>query len=242
MRVNAARNLACLVLVVPAALVLAQGGPVTLDYRTAADAAPINVTIPDVLPAVARGPMQEFPGGTESTSVLAFDDGTCESGLGPSAQQSSLVDFDVPAQCTTGGLDIIAMTARMNSGSASAAVMHQAGATPGPVNSPDVSVPVSVGPLGPCPANSFNAAVAIGPGAMVITGTANFFAGLRNTGFPGRDTTTPQGRMWALCATCGMTQYSPAFWAGAGLDGNWMIRVTVEDAQCPVELMGFDVE
>ncbi len=40
-----------------------------------------------------------------------------------------------------------------------------------------------------------------------------------------------------------MTQYTPTDLAGFGLGGNWMIRVTVEDANCvPVELMGFTIE
>ena len=80
--------------------------------------------------------------------------------------------------------------------------------------------------------------------AAVITGTANFFAGMRTpNGFAGRDSNgPPAGRIWLLCGGCGMTQYSPTDLSGIGLGGNWMIRVTVEDQNCvPVELMDFMV-
>ena len=67
----------------------------------------------------------------------------------------------------------------------------------------------------------------IGPGAAVITGTSNFFAGLRTpSGFAGRDTNgAPAGRIWLLCTACGNTQYSPTLLSSLGLGGNWMIRV-----------------
>ena len=39
-----------------------------------------------------------------------------------------------------------------------------------------------------------------------------------------------------------MTQYTPTTLSSLGLGGNWMIRVTVEDANCvPVELMELTV-
>lgn len=201
------------------------------------------LVVPDTLPTVDRLPMTVTQGIDEAVSVLSFDDGTCESGLGAGVTVSALVDFDVPPQCTTGGLDIVAMTSRMNSGSGQAAVLHQAGAAPGPAGAPGSTVPLAVAATGPCP-GAIGPSQAIAPGSLVVTGTANFFAGLQNTGFAARDTNSaPAGRIWLNCATCGMTQYSPAFLSGLALGGNWNIRVSVEDAACvPVELMGFDVE
>ncbi len=197
------------------------------------------------LPPVPRGPMTRTPSGTEATSVLSFDDGSCEAGLGVGspAYVTDLVDFDVPTQCSTGGLDIVGVTARMNTGqSIQAFAFAQAGATPpivGSVSTVALGTPIAA--LGPCPATTMVSA-AIGPGAAVITDTMNFFAGVRVQGFVGRDTNgAAAGRMWLLCATCGQTRYSPAMLSGFGLGGNWMIRVTVEDDGCPVELMEFSV-
>lgn len=108
---------------------------------------------------------------------------------------------------------------------------------------PTVGLGTAIPAGGPCPATALTARP-IGPGAAVITGTSNFFAGVRAAGFVGRDTNgSAAGRMWLLCATCGDTQYSPTDLAGLNLGGNWMIRVTVEDQNCvPVELMGFTIE
>ena len=95
--------------------------------------------------------------------------------------------------------------------------------------------------FGPCPGTTLTSRAI--DGSAVITGTANFFAGMRASGFAGRDTNgAPAGRIWLNCSFCGMTQYSPAVLRQIGLGGNWMIRVTVEEQNCiPVELMGFDV-
>ena len=178
----------------------------------------------------------------DALSILSFDDGTCESGLGAGAAVTDFVDFDVPTQCIQSGLDIVGLTTRMNSGSAQNFAFAQAGGTPPPPGG-GVSIPITnIPPMGACPATALTTR-AIGPGAAVVTGTSNFFAGHQNTGFGGRDSNgPPAGRIWLNCATCGMTQYSPTDLAGLGLGGNWMIRVTVEDQNCvPVELMGFDV-
>jgi hypothetical protein len=190
--------------------------------------------------------MQRIPSATEAQSVLQFDDNTCESGLGANAQVSSLVEFDPAPPCTNAGaLQILNVTGRMNSNPAQDFVLHNTGATPGMVNAAAVTQPLSspIAPAGACPAvGGLEQRVLTTPVSFTPGNAANFFAGLRNTGFAGRDTTTPQNRMWLLCATCGMTQYSPAVLAGLGLGGNWMIRVTVEDASCtPVELQHFEV-
>ena len=196
---------------------------------------------PNFLPPVGKGPMQMQQSVGES--VLLFDDGTCESGLGVGATITDLHEFDVPTQCIQGGLDVIQLTTRMNTGVATAFAWAQEGATPPPAGGPSFTGIPTINAFGPCPATALTS-VAVGPGVAVITGTSNFFAGLRTpSGFAGRDTTNPAGRMWSLCASCGMTQYSPTDFSNLGLGGNWMIRVTVEDQNCvPVELMGFDVE
>jgi subtilisin-like proprotein convertase family protein len=73
-----------------------------------------------------------------------------------------------------------------------------------------------------------------------VSAGSNFFFGLQNIGFIGRDTNgAPAGRMWLGCSVCGQTTYSPTDIANIGLGGNFMLRVTVEDVNCgPVELTG----
>jgi hypothetical protein len=225
-------------------ILAASGG--TSRFRASASSLPTQAAIPAELPALPKGPMQRTPGATEAVSVLQFDDNTCESGLGVGAQLSSIVEFDPAPPCTTAGpLQILNVTGRMNSGSAQDFVLHNPGATPGMVNAANVTQPLSspIAPAGACPATGGLAQrVLTAPVSFTPGNASNFFAGLRNTGFAGRDSTTSANRMWALCATCAMTQYSPAQLAGLGFPGNWMIRVTVEDASCtPVELQGFEV-
>ncbi|MCP4902354.1 MAG: hypothetical protein GY906_35755 [bacterium] len=197
------------------------------------------------LPPVARGPMTVTQDPIKALSVLSFDDGTCEGGLGAGVTITDLVDFDVPTQCFQAGLDIVGLTARINTNTATAFAFAQSGATPPAAGGAStIALATGITGLGPCPATGGFATRAIGPGAAVITGTANFFAGLAgNSVYAGRDTNNPAGRIWLLCAGCGMTQYTPTTLSGLGLGGNWMIRVTVEDQNClPVELMGFSVE
>lgn len=191
------------------------------------------------LPALPRGAMTITPGADLSLQVLSFDDGTCESGLGAGVTVSSLVDFDVPTSCEGSGLQVVQMTARMNTGNAQAAVLHQGGATPNPAGAADSSRAIGLAGIGPCPGTTLSTA-SFAP--MTVTGSDNFFAGLQNTGFAGRDTNGPSSdRIWLNCAACGDTQYSPTDLNGIGLGGAHMIRVTVEDAGCvPVELMSLD--
>ncbi len=199
------------------------------------------------LPPVARGPMTSTPSGIEATEVLSFDDGTCESGLGAgTAVLTDLVDFDVPTQCITGGLDIVGVTSRVNTGSSAGTFAYgQAGSAPPSIGSMlTVQLNTAFPVIGGCTSGGMTtlSSRAIGPGAAVITGTDNFFAGLRVAGYVGRDSNGAiAGRMWLMCGSCGNTQYSPTDLSGLGLAGNWMIRVTVEDDACPVELMEFSV-
>jgi len=227
------------------AIVLATGGLTTADSPVglrAYSGGPIADPFTQNLPPVTRGPMTVTRSG-EATSVLSFDDGSCEAGLGAGTTVTDFVDFDVPTQCVQSGLEIVGLTTRMNTGSGQAFAFGQAGAAPPvPGAASTIALSAAIPGFGPCPATTLTGR-AIAPGAAVITGTANFFAGLVNTGFAGRDTNGPDaGRIWLNCGTCGMTQYTPTDLAGFGLGGNWMIRVTVEDANCvPVELMGFTV-
>lgn len=226
---------AVIVLLTSGAIIRAQGARV----RACASCDPPD-TIQD-LPSVPRGPMTITSVG-DALSVLSFDDGTCESGAGAGVTVTGFVDFDVPTQCVQSGLDVVGLTTRMNSGSAQNFAFAQAGATPpGPGGGSFIPI-TNIAGFGPCPATALTTR-AIGPGAAVITGNSNFFAGHQNTGFGGRDSNgPPAGRIWLNCGGCGMTQYSPTDLSNIGLGGNWMIRVTVEDANCvPVELMGFDV-
>ncbi len=199
--------------------------------------------VPRSLPPTVRGPMQRTRVG-EALSVLQFDDGTCESGLGTPATLLELHEFDVPAQCNQSGLAVVGLTARVNTGIGTAFAFAQAGATPPQTWLIDtIALMTPIPALGPCPATTLSTR-AIDPGAAVITDTLNFFAGLQTpTGFVGRDTNSfPAGRMWLGCPGCAMSLYSPTDLSAIGLGGNWMIRVTVEDQNCvPVELMGFDV-
>ena len=199
------------------------------------------------LPPVDRAPMNITNLPTpRATSVLSFDDGTCESGLGVSgAIWTGVVDFDVPTQCIQSGLEIVQLTARMNTNSATAFAFAQAGATPPAAGSLSTAGISSIAGAGPCSTGGTTGGLATRAiTGAVITGTDNFFAGVRAfDAFGGRDTNSPAGRMWALCPTCGMTQYSPTDLSGFGLAGNWMIRVTVEDQNCvPVELMEFSID
>lgn len=193
-----------------------------------------------VLPPVNRGP-QTRVFGDGPLSVLLFDDGTCESGLGAGVPVTDLVAFDTPTACAP-NFEVVALTTRMNTGAATAFAFSP-GAVPPIAGAANFTPITDVNPFGPCPATTLTSRV-IPIGGGVISG-ANFFAGLRTPdGFAGRDTNgPPAGRIWLNCATCGMTQYSPTTLSSLGLGGNWMIRVTVEETNlCPVELMGFDVE
>lgn len=243
-------GVACVAVIV----MLATGGVVvanvvntSVGLRASADS-PVAAPKPmsDILPKVAKGRMAVTSVDSASgraTSVLSFDDGSCEAGLGAGVAVTALVDFDVPTQCSQAGLDIVGVSARMNTGSAMAFAFGQGGATP-PVPTSISTVPLTsnILPTGACPTSPGALVMrSLGPSAAVITGTSNFFAGVQNTGFLGRDTNSaPAGRLWLNCVTCGVTQYSPTTLTGLGLGGNWMIRVTVEDANCtPVELMSF---
>lgn len=214
----------------------AQGPP---RVKACATCAPANPNAPR-LPALGMGGDTQIFRGPDGESVLQLDDGTCESGLGAGTAYTvtAFQEFDVPTQCVMGGLDIIAVTSRMNTGNAQSFAYQQAG--PAPTVGNFNTAAAFFGASGPCPATAVSQ-VGLGTG-NAITGTSTFWAGLVNMGFAGRDTQTP-GNVWLNCSVCQNSQYSPTDLSGAGLGGTWMIRVTVEDENCiPVELMEFEIE
>ena len=206
--------------------------------RPSANAEPFGGPVPDTLPPIPQGTMQVTRIGGEALSLLQFDDGSCESGLG-GGTWDPLVHFDVPTQCTQAGLSIVGVSAKINTNTMLSFVWHQGGAAPGLSRA---ATPVSpMAGSGPCPTNQTIQTRAIGPGAAVINGTSNFFAGLYGNAYPGRDTGSDLGRMWIH--TAAGANFSPTYLAGLGLGGNFVIRVTVEDANCvPVELQSFSIE
>lgn len=211
--------------------------------KTSVDAAPFSGPVPDVLPPVTRGPMTITPDPARAISVLQFDDGSCEAGLGlTGGTWSSLVDFDVPTQCVQAGLSVVGVTVKANTNTANQFVMYQAGAAPGTGrNIFALSSPI-VG-NGACPGAQALQTRAIAPGAAVVFDTSNFFAGLQGAAFIGRDTNGGSaGRLWLCTFATAASCYSPTYLAGLGFGGNWMIRVTVEDTNCvPVELQSISI-
>ncbi|RLE25571.1 MAG: hypothetical protein DRJ61_08420 [Acidobacteria bacterium] len=211
-----------------------------------ANSAPPASILPGDLPQISKADQQVRKDGDRATSQLFFDDGTCEAGLGAAATITALVEFDVPAVCTQAGLSIIGVTGRVNTGTATGFSLRQAGAVPGtPGSGTNVPLATSIAGAGSCAGTATTGqARAITPGVAVVAGTANFFAGMVGNAYFGRDTNSaPAGRIWINCATCGNTTYSPAALTGYGLGGNWIMRVTVEDANCvPVELQSFGIE
>lgn len=227
--------LALAVVVLVAAGVTAEGPNRVRNCDSCPPANPAAPALPSLGPG---GHMKIVPDEVEATSVLQLDDGSCEGGLGAGAAVTSFQQFDVPTQCVMGGLDIIAVTSRMNTGNAQSFAFAQDG--PAPAVGGFTTAPAGFAASGACPATSVST-VNLGTG-HVITGTGSFWAGLANTGFAGRDSQTP-GNVWLNCATCGMTQYSPAQLTGLGLGGTWLIRLTVEDQNCvPVELLGVSID
>lgn len=212
--------------------------------KTTKNSPAMRTLVPSDLPPVTRLPQQVSL--EKAQSVLQFDDGTCESGLGANTVITTWVDFDVPAQCVMGGLEVIQATFRYNTDVVTTfqhvGVLGQAGGSPPTVGNGTVLglAGGNFSTAGPCPAQAgFVQQKALNtPG--VVNGTSNFFFGIRHGGFHGRDTTgVDAGRQWIGCGACGMTQYSPGDLQGFGLGGNAMLRVTVEDTNClPAELLG----
>ncbi len=220
---------------------LSAGRP-SSPVTTAAGAAAFSGPIPDELPPVTRGPMTITRDEARAVSILQYDDGTCESGLGlQSGAWSSLVDFDVPTLCTQAGLSVVGVTVKANSNTANSFVMYQAGAAPGAGR---LAIPLS-SPLvgnGACPGVQTLQTRAIAPGAAVVNGTDNFFAGVYGSAYIGRDTGPSAGRLWLCTFGTAASCYSPTYLAGLGFGGNWMIRVAVEDTNCvPVELQSLSI-
>jgi hypothetical protein len=206
-----------------------------------------GMVVPDQMPPVNKGAM--FIENDDAVSQLFFDDGTCEAQVGIAIPNTALVDFDVPTQCTQAGLSVIGVNAHVPYRSATAFTLRQSGASPG-IPASGIRVPFaspltggSTGCFGQTTTGAFRA---VSP-AAVVAGTANFFGGVvmgSVGGWIGRDTSSsPALRNWLNCAGCSGTVYTPTQLQGLGLGGNWILRVTVEDANCvPVELMSFGVE
>ena len=100
--------------------------------RVTADGPIIPAINPGDLPRVQEGENQNSRPIGEALSQLYWDDGTCEAGVGVAAENTAMMEFDVPTQCTQAGLSVVAVTARVNTYTASAFTLRQAGATPGP--------------------------------------------------------------------------------------------------------------
>ncbi len=229
------------VAMVMAGVISAENGTGVSRIVSHVGGAPYGGTVPDTLPPIVRADGQVIPNG-EALSTLVYDDGTCESGLGLSggATFSSIVDFDVPTQCIQAGLEIVAVTAKINSNTANSFVMFQAGASPQASRQTAPLAP-ALGPLGPCP-TAQTLQTQFLPAGLVVTGTQNFFAGVYGGMYVGRDTGASAGRMWIRTNTTGST-YSPAYLASLGFGGNWVMRVTVEDQNCvPVELQSINIQ
>ena len=239
------------------ALSFAVGGMLSAEKPAAKFSATLggpapSIVLPDQLPQVKKGEMSVAKElGDNAVSQLFFDDGTCEAQVGVALPNTALVDFDVPSQCTQAGLSVIGVNAWIPYRSATAFTLRQAGATPGAPAS-GIRRPFATAITGgstSCPGTGLPTTgvfQAVNP-AAVVTGTANFFGGVVMSsagGWIGRDTnSTPQQRQWLNCAGCSGTLYTPVQLDGLGLGGNWIIRVTVEDANCvPVELISFGVE
>jgi len=175
------------------------------------------------LPKIEKKPMS-INKINRTQSVLFFDDGTCESGLGAGSTAfiTALVDFDVPTTCNQPGLQIVGVATRLNTGASpgvTAFSLRQSGLVPGaPSSGTRIPFATAIPASGPCPATTVGQFRAINPGVAVVNGTDNFFAGVRAAGYIARDTTgPPAGRLWLNCATCGATSYSPTQLTGLGL-------------------------
>ena len=204
--------------------------------KTSVDAEPFAGPVPDVLPPVERGEMTTTAD-ARALVLLQYDDGSCESGLG-GGTWSSLVDWDLPTYCGVTTNFVVGLSAKINTNTAWSFVMYQAGAAPG--NGRFATAISPMAGTGPCPTAQTIQTRAIGPGVAVVTGTANFYAGVYGNCYPGRDTGTSHGRMWI--ATTGGGGYSPTYLASIGYGGNWVIRITIEENCWPVELQGFTIK
>ena len=219
-----------------------------INRLSASAASPPAVMTAGDLPPIASDAAQGVAKrdvGPEATSQLFWDDGTCEAGIGVGAQNTALMEFDVPTVCTQAGLSVIAVTARVNTYTASSFTLRQSGANPGaPSSGTRIPLPAAITGAGACAGTATTGTQRVLGTAGVVNGTANFFAGIVYPvgGYTGRDTSAMLGKMWLNCPTCGNSMYSSAA-LPTSLRGNLIIRVTVEDANCvPVELQSFAIE
>ena len=94
--------------------------------KASTDSVASRVAIPENLPAIDKLPQEVSL--EKALTTLQFDDGSCESGLGTSGLTvTAWHEFDVPTQCASGGLQVVGVTGRMNTGTAFAAALGQAG-------------------------------------------------------------------------------------------------------------------
>ncbi len=171
--------------------------------------------------------------------VLVIDDGTCEGiyGFPPGNAFIAMSDFDVPVNCQDGGLEILGIEARLgsDSGPATAVVIYGAGDAPGAYGTGvqvDLIVPM-IGPGYDCDADPSTVETRLFDQPVVLGQGVNFYAGIllepaaEEQGWAARDTSSPDaGRMWIDWIDGGQL-FSPG-----QLDGNLILRVIVDDANC----------
>ncbi len=213
-----------------------------------ATSAPPAVMVPGDLPEITKSPNQNATAATKDGRAvyqLFWDDGTCEAGIGVGAANTAFMEFYAPTVCTQPGLSIIAVTARVNTLTASSFSLRQSGATPGaPASGTRLPLATAITGLGACGGSATTGVQRVLSTPGVVNGTANFYAGLVYPvgGYTGRDTGSALGHMFLNCATCGMSVYS-SLDLPTTLRGNLVIRVTIDDAGCvPVELQSFAIE
>lgn len=213
-----------------------------------ATSAPPAVMVPGDLPEITKSPNQNATAATKDGRAvyqLFWDDGTCEAGVGVGAANTAMMEFDAPTVCTQPGLSVIAVTARVNTLTASSFTLRQSGAGPGaPSSGTRIPLGTAITGLGACAGTATTGTQRVLGTPGIVNGTANFYAGLVYLagGYTGRDTGSQLGRMYLNCATCGMSVYS-SLDLPSSLRGNLIIRVTVDDAGCvPVELQSFSIE
>jgi hypothetical protein len=234
-------------LVAGAAVLAVVGGMVMAErparrLAAAAGADPADAVIPDTLPEIDRIAIGPAPGFKQGLILLQYDDGSCEGGLGMTGGVwSSLVDFDLPAGVAFFP-SVVGLSVKANTYTAQSFVLYQAGSTPGVGARTAIPLAPPIVGDGPCPSTAPLQFRAIPPGAAVITGSQNFFAGVYGNAFLGRDTNgVSAGRMW-ICTSSAAYCYSPTYLAAIGYGGNWMLRVLIMDNWIPVELSGFTIE
>lgn len=171
--------------------------------------------------------------------TLVLDDGTCEGvyGFYPGDAFIAMSDFDVPAGCEEGGLEILGIEARLglDSGPAPAVIIYGEGATPGAYGT-GIQVDLAEPFLGPeydCGSDPSTVETRIFDQPVYLAGGTNFYVGIllepgpEEQGWAARDIDSPDaGRMWIDWIDGGQ-MFTPD-----QLEGNLMLRVIVDDSVC----------